>query len=169
MRLFYLICACLVLSAQPSTSLALYDQTREGLVKAMDSGITRLDLVILPSGEARPNVYGEFAMGYGGQSHDDVSLPNPAFFQHLDWVIRKAASKKIQVRILAVQVDSKLMIMNPAEKWFEFGRYLGRRYMKAKNLVWLRTVEPSAGSLLSLEEGIRHFDSVHRFELIKQP
>ena len=169
MRLLYLVCAVSVLSAQPSISLALYEQTREALEKALDSGVTRLDLVLLPSGEARPNVYGEFAMGYGGQPHDDVSLPNPAFFQHLDWVIRKAASKKIQVRILAVQMDSKLMSMNSAEKWFEFGRYLGRRYMKVKDLVWLRTVEPSAGSLLSLEEGIRHFDSVHRFELIKQP
>jgi len=169
MRFFCLISAFLILSAQPATGLLLYEQTREGVERNLTQGLSRLDLVILPAGEARPNVYGEFAMGYGGQLHEDVSLPNPAFFQHLDWVIKKAESKKIQVRILVVDTDSKLLGRNAAEKWFDFGRYLGRRYMKAKNLVWLRLVEPSAGSQLSLEEGIRHFDSVHRFELFKQP
>ena len=108
-------------------------------------------------------------MGYGGQLHEDVSIPNPAFFQHLDWVIKKAESKRIQVRILVMDSNSALLGKNSTEKWFDFGRYLGRRYVKAKNLVWLRLFEPSAGSQLSLEEGIRQFDSVHRFELFKQP
>jgi hypothetical protein len=169
MRFACFIYACSMLTAQTRPSLLLFEQTRQELEKTLVHGVSSLDLVILPAGEERPNAYGEFAMGYGGQSHEDVSLPNPAFFQHLDWVVRRAESKGIQLRILPVHMDSKLMQKNGAEKWFEFGRYLGRRYIKAKNLVWLRLVEPSTGSLLSLEEGIRHFDSTHRFESLKQP
>ncbi len=168
MRLLCLIWAISVLPAQQAISLLLYEQTREGVERSLSLGSAGLDLVILPAGDARPNVYGDFALGYGGQLHSDVSLPNPAFFQHLDWVIKKAESKRIPVRILVVDNKSTLLDKNAPEKWFDFGRYLGRRYMKAKNLVWLRLVEPSAGSLLSLEEGIRQFDSVHRFELLRR-
>ena len=169
MRFVSLICAFSILSAQTGTNLILYEQTREAMERSLAGDITRLDLVILPAGKIRPNVYGDYAIGYGGQLHEDLSLPNPAFFQRLDWVIKKAESRKIQVRILVSDSDSVFLGKNSAEKWFDFGRYLGRRYMKTKNLVWLRLFEPSAGPLLSLEEGIRQFDSVHRFELFKRP
>ncbi len=170
LQLIFIFVATTLL-AQSRSDLLLYRQTREGvdrvLAECVAKGVTSIDVAILPAGEAKPNVYGEFAMGYGGQEHMDVTLPNPKFFQHLDWVLKRAAEKRIELRLLPVDPRSILVTKNSSEKWFEWGRYLGRRYVKAKNLIWLRLSESSAGSLLSVEEGIRQFDSTHRFELAK--
>jgi hypothetical protein len=152
---------------QPGDRL-LYEQTREGvdriLAESSAKGVRRITVVILTAGEPKRNVYGEFAMGYGGQGHEDVSLPNPAFFQHLDWVLKRAASKRIEVGILAAERGTALAAVNSRERFFEWGRYLGRRYMKAKGLVWLKPAGGSAGPLDAIEEGIRQFDTVHPTE-----
>lgn len=154
-------------AAQPGDRL-LYEQTREGvdrvLAESVARGARRIRLVILERGEPKPNAYGEFAMGYGGQGHDDVALPNPAFFQHLDWVLKRAAAKRIEVALLPAARDSALNGNNSREKFFEWGRYLGRRYMKAKGLVWLRPAGGSAGPLDGIAEGIRQFDTSHGME-----
>lgn len=146
--------------------MILYEQTRDGvervLAEAVSKGERRIEIVIVPPGEARRTPMGEFAFGYGGQGHTDVSLPNPAFFQHLDWVLKRIQSRRIEAVVLPVDKASAMVGMNDREKWFEWGRYLGRRYMKAKGLVWLK--QGDAGLLLAVEEGIRQFDTVHRFE-----
>jgi hypothetical protein len=171
MRPLSLIFVASLLAAQPQAGMLLYEQTREGvdrlLAECAAKGITQMDLVILPAGEPRPNANGDYAMGYGGQPHDDLSLPNPAFFQHLDWVLKKFSGRQIVLRLLPVDRNSALFAKNSPDKFLEWGRYLGRRYMKSKHLIWLRQSEQSAGSLLALEEGIRLFDSVHRLEWIK--
>lgn len=155
--------------------LLLYRYTRDRLDKLLtrlsDSGIRRITLVIVPEGDPKANVYGEFAMGYGGQGHLDVSLPNPAFFQHLDWVIQRADSKGIEVALLPIDASSTLIAHNPRARFFDWGRYLGRRYMKVKRLVWLRQTNSVDGPLSDLEQGIRQFDATHKFELfqIKPP
>ncbi|MEO5951760.1 MAG: DUF4038 domain-containing protein [Chloroflexia bacterium] len=155
-------------AAAADDSLLLYRYTREGLDKYLEQcvakGVRRLSAVILPEGDPKPNAYGEYAMGYGGQGHLDVSLPNPAFFQHLDWVVKRAGSKGIELGLLPVEATSKLAEANSAGSFFDWGRYLGRRYMKAKGLVWLREKKQPGGPLTELEAGIRQFDSVHRFE-----
>jgi hypothetical protein len=155
-------------AAQPPGDRLLYEQTREGvdrvLAECAATGVRRLTVVILTSGEPRRNVYGEFAMGYGGQGHEDVSLPNPAFFQHLDWVLKRASSKRIEVAILPAERGTSLVASNSRERFFEWGRYLGRRYLKSKGLVWLKPGGGSAGPLDAIEEGIRQFDTGHPME-----
>jgi hypothetical protein len=162
LRLF-LICA---FSCAAADRMMLYEQTREGvekvLAEAAAKGERRIEIAIVPPGDPRRTPLGDFAFGYGGQGHADVSLPNPAFFQHLDWVIKRVQSRRMELALLPVDRGSNLVGGNDREKWFEWGRYLGRRYMKAKGLVWLR--QDNAGLLLAVEEGIRQFDTVHRFE-----
>ena len=166
--LYFILAASLLGAANPGETL-LYEQTREGVDRLLADcaarGVKKLEVVILPAGVLRPNAYGDYAMGYGGQVHTDISLPNPKFFQHLDWVMKRAASKQIEVAVLPVDQGSVLLGSNSTEKFYDWGRYLGRRYMKARNLVWLKQSKESSGSLLAIEEGIRQFDSKHRFEL----
>lgn len=122
----------------------------------------RLELTLLPVGDPPPTANGEYVFGYGGQGHEDAALPNPAFFQHLDWVLKRAQGKGFVVGVLPVDPGSQVGKNNSRQKWFEWGRYLGRRYMKAKSLVWLKPDD--AGPLEAIYEGIRQFDSVHPIE-----
>ena len=169
MRWLSFLCAVSLFAVEAPKGMLLYDQTRGGIERALADcvarGVTRIEVVILPAGEPRPNALGEYAMGYGGQAHTDVSLPNPAFFQHLDWVLKRAAAKQIELAVLPADRESVLLIRNSTEKFFDWGRYLGRRYIKARNLVWLKQSKESSGSLLAIEEGIRQFDARHRFQL----
>lgn len=169
MRGLYCIFAASLLGAANPGETLLYEQTREGvdrlLADCVARGVKKLEVVILPAGVPRPNAYGDYAMGYGGQVHTDIALPNPKFFQHLDWVLKRAAAKQIELAVLPADRESVLLIRNSTEKFFDWGRYLGRRYIKARNLVWLKQSKESSGSLLAIEEGIRHFDAKHRFEL----
>ena len=168
MRWLCLILALTIEAASAADELLLYQHTREGLERQLASlssqGVRRVTMAILPAGDPKRTPEGEFAMGYGGQGHLDLALPNPAFFQHLDWVLKRFASKGIEVAILPVDARSALFEANSTEKFYEWGRYLGRRYMKAKGLIWLREQGTKGGSAAALEEGIRQFDSVHRWE-----
>ncbi len=161
LRLFLL---CQVLSAQPPGRLLLYEQTRTGVDTAIrewkQKGVSRVQIVLLPDGAPKPNAFGEFALGYGGQQHLDLSLPNPAFFQHLDWVLKRLASSGITAAVQPAELKSGVVAANGEEKWFEFGRYLGKRYMKVKGIVWIQ----SAGPLTAIDQGIRQFDTLHPFE-----
>ncbi|MFN8939575.1 MAG: DUF4038 domain-containing protein [Acidobacteriota bacterium] len=149
------------------TRMALYEQTREGFQQLLDAcgqeAVRRIELVLIPRGEPRRNPYGEFAFGYGGQQHSDLSLPNPAFWRHVDWVLKRITSRGW---------DAVLLVMEPGSfgdlagegKLLELGRYLGRRFGPGKGIVWLRPAGKGPDNLSVLEEGIRTFDSRHRWE-----
>jgi hypothetical protein len=146
----------------------IFPQSREAMELILDRAAAaaekRIDIVILGEGAAKATLSGDFPFGYGGQGHSDLALPNPAFFQFLDWIVKQAERKRITVAILPLHPGSELLRNNSKEKIFDFGRYLGRRYMKAKQLIWLRLDKQPDGPLLALEEGIRQFDTLHPFE-----
>lgn len=166
MRLLLIIAALAIEAAGQQGWIV--GESREGIDRLLSESVAkgkgRITLVLLNAGDPKRSADGEYVMGYGGQGHDDVSLPNPAFFQHLDWVIRKAQSKKVTVAILPADAGTSLKAVNSKEKFFEWGRYLGRRYMKAKGLIWLRQSGENTGPLDAIEAGIRQFDSIHPFE-----
>ena len=161
-------CAVSLFAVEPPKRMLLYEQTRDGIeavfADCASRGVRRIEVVLLPAGEVRPNALGEYAMGYGGQTHLDVGLPNPAFFQHLEWVLKRAAAKQIELAVLPADQQSMLLAGNSSEKFFDWGRYLGRRFIRTRNLVWLKQAKESSEAALALEEGIRHFDAKHRFE-----
>jgi hypothetical protein len=78
--------------------------------------------------------FGPETFGYGGQPNDDLSLPNPGYFNALDKRIKQAARRKVRVNI--EPVSEELLRLNGPDKAREFGRYLARRYVKYKNIVW---------------------------------
>jgi hypothetical protein len=121
----------------------------------------RVTLILLPDGAPKTTKAGEYVLGYGGQEHEDLSLANPRFFQYLDWVIRRLDSRGFEIRILPAERGSTVVTRAAPDRLFEWGRYLGRRYMKAKRIVWLRYKD---GSLAESERGIRAIDSLHRWE-----
>ncbi len=101
-----------------------------------------------------PNSRGLHPFGYGGQPHDDISLPNPRFFDDLDKQIKRTPNLRLLLN------DSPLLTQNGPEKARDFGRYLGRRFIRRKRFTYVAPAQPSA-ALQALIAGIREYDSVH--------
>lgn len=141
---------------------ALYERTESEWKQWIDTTPDRrITLILLPDGAPKTTKAGEFVLGYGGQEHEDLSLLNPRFFQYLDWVIRRLDSKGFEIRILPAERGSTVVTRAAPDRLFEWGRYLGRRYMKAKRIVWLHYRD---GSLAEIERGIRAIDTAHRWD-----
>ena len=75
----------------------------------------------------------------------DLSAPNEKYFQHADWVIRKAAENGLVVLLAPVYLGypgldegfyDEVMANGP-EKCLAYGRYLGQRYRGFDNIIWV--------------------------------
>ncbi len=119
-----------LLAAFLSQDLLLYDRDRESLDRYLESARGEVELVLLPDGKRRPNAYGHYALGYGGQPHNDLDLPNPAFFHHVDWAVKRATSKGLQVKLVTPGSSSGFA----ADKRAEFVRYLRKRYERNRKV-----------------------------------
>lgn len=105
----------------------------------------------------------------------DFSTPNEKYFEHADWVIRKAAEKGIQVFLAPIYLGYigssegwvGEAIANGPEKSRGWGRYVGKRYASFDNIVWLiggdRNPESARGEIDAVAQGIKEFDSRHIF------
>lgn len=168
MRWLLLFCLTPLAGAACLADNLLYGQSRDAAARTIAdcaaTGVKRLTITLLPSGEPPRNAQGEFALGYGGQGHTDLALPNPAFFQHLDWLVKRVAARGLQLAILPIAPDSTVRTGNPLGNFFDFGRYLGKRYARSKGIVWLRPSQTSPGLPSPVETGIRIFDSLHPIE-----
>ena len=83
-----------------------------------------------PDGKPQANAYGNYALGYGGQLHTDLEQPNPAFFHHVDWVVKRASAKGLQVKLFAPGVSSGFS----SEKRTAFVLYLRKRYERNRRV-----------------------------------
>jgi hypothetical protein len=70
---------------------------------------------------------------------DDLSTPNPTYFQRADRMISIAASHGMVVLLDPIETSSWLGILraNGTEKAFAYGRYLGMRYQNFANIIWM--------------------------------
>ena len=98
------------------------------------------------SGITEPNVYGQLAVQNG-----DINQPNEAYYQHIDWVINKAAEKGIYIALLPAWASSQVTpnsgVFNPnyqnqgwgaaTSKAYNHGYYLGNRYKNHTNIIWV--------------------------------
>ena len=102
----------------------------------------------------------------------DFSTPNPAYFAHVDWVLKKAAQYGIQVFLVPAYLGSQggvegwyqEMLANGVDKLRDYGRFLGERYKDYPNLVWLNGGDynpPDKSVVTAVAEGILDFDSNH--------
>ena len=105
----------------------------------------------------------------------DFSTPNGKYFEHADWVIRKAAEKGITVFLAPIYLGYigteegwvEETLANGPEKSRNWGRYVGKRYRDLDNLVWLiggdRNPEKARDDVDAIVLGIKEFDSRHIF------
>lgn len=100
----------------------------------------------------------------------DFTRPNEAYFAHADRVLQRAG----EMGFLVLLFPSFTGCPGTEEGWYrelkangveacrEYGRYLGRRYAKLKNIVWVaggdRNPEDVRAQTLALVEGIRQID-----------
>jgi hypothetical protein len=103
----------------------------------------------------------------------DFSTPNEKYFEHADWVIRKAAEKGIQVFLAPIYLGYKgtdegwikETLANGPEKSLNWGRYVGKRYAGFDNLVWMiggdRNPEEAREDVDAVVQGIKEFDQRH--------
>jgi hypothetical protein len=113
--------------------------------------------------------YGRFQANKAGEypllNENDLTTPNEKFFANVDWVIRKAAEKGMQVVIAPAWLDCcnggwrDKMKANGVEKNRAFGLYIGKRYKDVPNLMWLMLGDRDPGEYLpfvdAMAEGIK--------------
>ena len=130
--------AWLLVVAFLSQDMLLYDRDRAAVDRYLETAKGSIQLVPIPDGKPQANAYGNFALGYGGQSHADLDQPNPAFFHHVDWVVKRASARGLQVILVAPGAGSGFS----AEKRTAFVLYLRKRYERNRR-VHVRENEPS--------------------------
>jgi hypothetical protein len=105
----------------------------------------------------------------------DFSTPNEKYFEHADWVMRKAAEKGILVFLAPIYLGYigtdegwvEEALANGPEKCRAWGRYVGKRYLDFDNLVWVmggdRNPEKAREDVDAVAAGIKEFDKRHLF------
>ncbi len=71
--------------------------------------------------------------------NEDMSTPNPAYFDRIAAVIDQAAANGMVVFLDPVETSGWLGVLrnNGLAKAYAFGRFLGRRYASLANIVWM--------------------------------
>jgi hypothetical protein len=114
---------------------------------------------------APANAYGDAPFTTPG----DYSTPNDAYFAHADWVLRRAAARGFLVLLTPSYVGYRgsdegwwdEMVASGPAKLRAYGRYLGRRYAKLDNIVWVEGGDddpPIPGLVDALAAGISEAD-----------
>lgn len=96
--------------------------------------------------------------------------PNEAYFDHADWVIRRAAEKGLLVLLAPAYIGNVghdegwygLMEAAGVDKLARYGRYLGRRYHGFENILWVHggDANPADKRLVrAIAEGIKSVPS----------
>jgi hypothetical protein len=115
------------------------------------------------------NRYGEGPFTIPG----DFSTPNEKYFEHADWVIRKAGEKGIQVFLAPIYLGYigteegwvNEVLANGPDKSRNWGRYVGKRYHSFDNIIWIiggdRNPDTAREGVDAVAQGIKEFDDRH--------
>jgi hypothetical protein len=107
------------------------------------------------------NVYGEMPFTVPG----DFTTPNEAYFEHADWVLRRARDLGFVVLLAPAFLGSegggdgwyREMVAAGTDKLRSYGRFLGKRYSSFKNIIWVQAGDfnpPDKGVVNAIAEGI---------------
>lgn len=106
-----------------------------------EKGFNVIQAVVLAEmdGIREPNAYGETPL-----ENDDPTKPREAYFQHVDYIIRKAEQLGLYVGLLPTWGDkifkdrwgSGPEIFNTTNAK-TYGAWLGKRYKNQKNIIWI--------------------------------
>ncbi len=120
---------------------------------------------------APKNVYGEAPF----PKMSDWSVQNEEYFEHADWVIRKAAEKGMVVLLAPVYLGYpgtdegfiEEVMANGPERLLQYGQFLGQRYKDFDNIIWVmggdRDPGPARENVDMVAFGIRQNDKRHLF------
>ncbi len=106
-----------------------------------DKGFTVIQAVILAEldGLNTPNPYGERPL-----IDNDPLKPNEKYFEHVDWILRKAQELDLVIAALPTWGDKWNLrwgvgpvIFDASEKAEQYGEWLGRRYKEQANIIWV--------------------------------
>jgi hypothetical protein len=101
---------------------------------------------------------------------NDLSTPNPRYFARVDAMVRLAGRYGMVVLLDPIETGGWLGTLqaNGVAKAYAYGRYLGERYAKFPNIVWMsgndfqQWRDPKAdGVVLAVARGIRSADPHH--------
>ncbi len=117
------------------------DETRMYLSDRAMKGYTVIQAVVLAEldGLNTPNAYGERPF-----TDKDYSVPNEAYFKHVDNVIELADSLGLVIGLLPTWGDkinnawgTGPVIFDTEERSEAYGHFLGKRYGDRKNIIWI--------------------------------
>lgn len=110
--------------------------------------------------------------GFKPLKENDPTQPNEDYFQWVDQVMKRAASKGLYMGILPTwgdKIDKKWgvgpVIFN-TENAFQYGKWLGERYCNVPNIIWINGGDRPGGNentaiWNALAEGIKSVDKNH--------
>ena len=116
-------------------------QTERYLKDRKAKGFNVIQAVILAEldGLHTPNAEGEIPL-----VDDNPLRPNEKYFQHVDWVIRKAGDLGMYIAVLPTWGDKwnkrwgvGPVIFDTPEKAREYGKWIGNRYKDQPNIIWI--------------------------------
>lgn len=118
------------------------------------------------------NAYGEAPFVVPG----DYTRPNEKYFAHVDWVLERAAERGFLVLLTPSYLGYeggnqgwyRAMRDNGTERLRAYGRYLGARYRKLTNIVWVHGGDynpPERELMQAIIDGLRETnpDALHSF------
>jgi len=126
--------------------------TKEDALKYLENrrqkGFTVIQAVALAEldGIYTPNVYGELSLVNGDPLH-----PNEKYFQHMDWVIKKAAEKGIFIGLLPTWGDKIDPQWGKGPKVFntvnaqKYAAWIANRYKDYQNIIWINGGDRQGG------------------------
>ncbi|HEX6224462.1 MAG TPA: glycoside hydrolase family 140 protein [Chryseolinea sp.] len=117
------------------------EEATKYLENRAEKGFTVIQAVVLAEldGLHEPNAYGEIPL-----ENDDPTKPREAYFQHVDFIVRKAAALNLYIGMLPTWGDKVFKdrwgkgpeIFNP-ENARAYGKWIGNRYKDDKNIIWI--------------------------------
>ena len=117
------------------------EEAEKYLKNRAEKGFTVIQAVVLAEldGLHDPNPYGEIPL-----ENDDPAKPREAYFQHVDFIINKAAELGLYIGLLPTWGDKVFKdrwgmgpeIFNP-DNARVYGRWIGNRYKNKKNIIWI--------------------------------
>lgn len=123
------------------------EETERYLENRRARGFTVIQTVALSEldGLRTPNAYGHFPLRDDDPRRPDVrSGPDNDYWDHVDWVFRRAAEKGLYLGFLPTWGDKVVRLqwgkgpeVFDAAKALAYGRFLGRRYRGTPNLIWI--------------------------------
>jgi hypothetical protein len=117
------------------------EEAEKYLKNRADKGFTVIQAVALAEldGLHDPNPYGEIPL-----ENDDPTKPREAYFQHVDFIIRKAEQLGLYIGLLPTWGDKVFKaqwgagpeIFNSTNAK-AYGKWIGNRYKNQKNIIWI--------------------------------